>query len=339
MHNETEYDNSKILKAVLSIGQTLDVDTEYSNFIETLGLMGYTNMSVYMKDGELYKCIEVKTLKDYETFRREFNNSILQGQINGFIEIYKDSEFSKKEIKHLDVLVDCFQRAIATCLCYRKLKEEMKLRDATEKQLEEAGDDIKRLISEKQDANKEFELKLKKYTEEFEKAISRLEELASKDQMTGLYNRYQVLELGKKAFENAVLYDKDFAAIMIDIDDFKLINDTHGHLVGDQVLEILGKRLRNSVKKDDLVGRYGGEEFVVLLFCSRANAKGVGERLRGVISDNDFSLEDGTRLQITISVGIALRRYEDQTLESLIDRADQMLYKAKDSGKNKVVID
>ena len=126
---------------------------------------------------------------------------------------------------------------------------------------------------------------------------------------------------------------------MIDIDDFKLINDTHGHLVGDQVLEILGKRLRNSVKKDDLVGRYGGEEFVVLLFCSRANAKGVGERLRGVISDNDFSLEDGTRLQITISVGIALRRYEDQTLESLIDRADQMLYKAKDSGKNKVVID
>ena len=185
MHNETEYDNSKILKAVLSIGQTLDVDTEYSNFIETLGLMGYTNMSVYMKDGELYKCIEVKTLKDYETFRREFNNSILQGQINGFIEIYKDSEFSKKEIKHLDVLVDCFQRAIATCLCYRKLKEEMKLRDATEKQLEEAGDDIKRLISEKQDANKEFELKLKKYTEEFEKAISRLEELASKDQMTG----------------------------------------------------------------------------------------------------------------------------------------------------------
>ena len=339
MYKKTEHNSPKILKAILSIGQTFDVNIEYSNFIETLELIGYTNMSVHMKDGELYKCIEVKTLKNYEVFRRDFNNDILQGEVNGFIEIYKECEFSKIETQYLDVLINCFQRAIAACLCYRKLRKEIELRDIAERRLKEARDDIKRLVSENQDANEEFELKIKKYTKEFGETINRLEELACKDQMTGLYNRYQILELGEKVFENAVLHDKDFAVMMIDIDNFKLINDTYGHLIGDQVLKTFGKRLRSSVGKEDLVGRYGGEEFVVMLFCSKPNAEEVGERLRSVIADNDFSLENNVKLQVTISVGIASRRYEDQDLKSLIKRADQMLYKAKESGKNKVMID
>jgi diguanylate cyclase (GGDEF)-like protein len=124
---------------------------------------------------------------------------------------------------------------------------------------------------------------------------------------------------------------------MCDIDHFKLVNDTYGHLIGDQVLHMVAERFKRNLREVDLLGRYGGEEFVALLTevdCGRG--RDVGERLRASIEAPAFRVEDQD-VSVSISVGVA-DITDCPNLEILLDRADQALYEAKQSGRNRVGI-
>lgn len=126
-------------------------------------------------------------------------------------------------------------------------------------------------------------------------------------------------------------------AMMIDIDHFKHVNDAYGHAAGDQVLRIVADRCKRNIRGIDLVGRYGGEEFLILLPDSDIyTAQHIAERLVQTIVDIPMQTERGD-IRITISAGIACVSDDGATLTDLINRADQALYKAKHAGRNRVV--
>jgi two-component system cell cycle response regulator len=124
---------------------------------------------------------------------------------------------------------------------------------------------------------------------------------------------------------------------MIDIDHFKKINDAYGHDVGDKVLQELAKRCKRCVREIDLIGRHGGEEFVILLPETDLDASlAVGERLRNAISHSPICIGETIELNVTASIGVARKDENTPNLEILITRADQAMYIAKHKGRNRV---
>ena len=169
--------------------------------------------------------------------------------------------------------------------------------------------------------------------EERQKAYQR----SIRDPLTGLFNRVYMQETMQR---HCSIHDRDetaaVAAVMIDLDHFKRVNDTHGHGAGDEVLRQMAQVLRENVRGSDIAVRYGGEEFILFLVGASAfAATDYGERIRGAVERHVFALDKGLRMQITVSAGVALReRFEP--LDSVIRRADQALYQAKESGRNRV---
>jgi len=124
---------------------------------------------------------------------------------------------------------------------------------------------------------------------------------------------------------------------MLDIDHFKAVNDTQGHHVGDEVLKALVAKCTQTLRDTDLLGRLGGEEFAIILPESdMAAAMEVGERLRQTLSEIKISTDRGA-IQVTVSIGLAMMKAGDDTLDAIMGRADAALYKAKQSGRNKLV--
>ena len=164
-------------------------------------------------------------------------------------------------------------------------------------------------------------------------------ELATTDDLTGVSNRRVFMEELKRETSRASRYNLNFSLLMIDIDHFKWINDSHGHPAGDFVLKSLARILRNQVRQDDFVARYGGEEFAIILpETSVDGAKIVGERIRRTTATTSFSINHEKKIGITLSIGISCFPECAQTIELLIERADQALYTAKRDGRNKVVL-
>lgn len=160
--------------------------------------------------------------------------------------------------------------------------------------------------------------------------------LAITDALTGIYNRRGLFQLGEFELQRARRINRPFCAMMFDIDHFKRINDHHGHVIGDQVLHALAERCQKNSRTVDLIGRYGGEEFVILLpETNLVSAKVIAERLRQSIMDFPFATDAGG-LRITVSIGVTEAAFKD-TLNTLIERVDAALYKAKRSGRNCVV--
>jgi len=156
------------------------------------------------------------------------------------------------------------------------------------------------------------------------------------DTLTGFYNRRGFSELGRREVERSLRFGHSLSAMMLDIDQFKQINDIHGHLTGDRVLVGVTQRCAQELRQIDLLGRYGGDEFVVLLpETGVENACRVAERLCATIAAIPFSA-NSKPLQITISVGVACMQDGCKTLEDLMERADGALYQAKESGRNRV---
>ena len=166
---------------------------------------------------------------------------------------------------------------------------------------------------------------------------NRFEELAYKDPLTDLDNRRSFTEKAKTMVEYARRYGEPLSVLMIDIDDFKRVNDTYGHDVGDRLLKALADVIRRSIRSSDTAARFGGEEFVVLLpRTDEEGAKTVADRIRN--SFKEVSVDaDGERVRTTVSIGVATWRGEG-SVEEVIKKADEALYEAKRTGKDRVVV-
>ena len=164
--------------------------------------------------------------------------------------------------------------------------------------------------------------------------------LATRDPMTGCFNRRAFFEAAEVAFEAARREHRSLCCIMSDVDHFKSFNDTYGHAVGDQVIQVVARALTGGIRQVDVLCRYGGEEFCILLPGAQpAEAAEIGERLRAEIEQNAQGAVRGTAVRrITSSFGVASLYTGAKTLAELIDQADQALYRAKESGRNRVTV-
>lgn len=163
---------------------------------------------------------------------------------------------------------------------------------------------------------------------------SRVKELSLRDSLTGLYNRRVLEEI--LHLEESKRNPSTLSILVIDVDDFKIVNDTYGHPAGDRVLSVIGRILTENSRKENIVARYGGEEFAVLLTGAGIDtALQVAERLRKKLGEKEFTFS-GQRFRLSVSIGVAHNEGDVTHKESLFSRADQALYKAKRSGKNRV---
>ncbi|GAB6066495.1 GGDEF domain-containing protein [Aquifex pyrophilus] len=164
------------------------------------------------------------------------------------------------------------------------------------------------------------------------------ENLALTDALTGLYNRRVFMEIAEKELSRAMRLGQPFSILMLDLDNFKRINDTYGHDVGDIVLRHVAQILKRNLRRMDVIARWGGEEFIVMLpNTTLENAYKVGEKLRKAVEAAPVELENGKKLKITVSVGVSSFRNQ-KSLEDIIREADIALYNAKKKGKNRVEI-
>jgi diguanylate cyclase (GGDEF)-like protein len=165
-----------------------------------------------------------------------------------------------------------------------------------------------------------------------------VQSLALTDPLTGLQNRRSVFELGRIEFSRARRMQRPFSCMMLDLDHFKQVNDQFGHQAGDQILQDFATRCLNSVRDGDLVGRYGGEEVIILLpETDREIAMQVAERLATAVAEKPFKTID-SEIFVTVSIGVAALDENIPHFEALIARADQALYMAKHKGRNRVAV-
>lgn len=160
-----------------------------------------------------------------------------------------------------------------------------------------------------------------------------LNKLSNTDYLTDVYNRRYFMSLAYEEYEKSQRLNTNLAFIMIDIDNFKQINDTYGHLEGDKVIKKLTRAIKKNIREIDAVGRYGGEEFIVMILGSTVEeANDVSNRIKNYIEKNN------KRIVFTSSFGITNRKIEDKNLEDIIDRSDKALYKSKEAGKDRITI-
>jgi diguanylate cyclase len=173
--------------------------------------------------------------------------------------------------------------------------------------------------------------------EELKAALERIQELATRDELTGLVNRRHMSALLKQERQRGLRSGRTFAVATIDIDHFKAVNDHYGHAVGDEVLRNFARQAPQALRGTDVLARWGGEEFVVLLAETALSAARIGaERLRGRIAATPMAHLSGVPIRVTVSVGLTehvVGEAETQTLE----RADRALYEAKAQGRNRTV--
>ncbi len=165
--------------------------------------------------------------------------------------------------------------------------------------------------------------------------------LAAKDGLTGLYNHAYIKERLKQEIYRCRRYQYPLSLLMIDIDDFKSLNDNYGHVVGDRVLKTLSKLMQEILRPSDIIGRYGGEEFLVILPQTNSeNSLAVAERIRENIEFYKFKVHPSKKKisRVTVSIGLCVFPDHGKTSEDLIAFADESLYAAKKEGKNKVII-
>ena len=171
--------------------------------------------------------------------------------------------------------------------------------------------------------------------------IDGLCELSLKDPLTGLANRRHFRAVLEREIDRVTRSGEAALLLMLDIDHFKKVNDTHGHLAGDVVLQSVARTLSACVRPMDTLARYGGEEFAVVLpACQAAFGRVVAERIRRAVANNPIRISPGVELNVTVSVGgaFAMQWIRSSTL-LWTDRADHQLYQAKSAGRNRVSIE
>ncbi len=161
---------------------------------------------------------------------------------------------------------------------------------------------------------------------------------ATHDALTGLHNRAALLCSLNSEISRSLREHTSFGVLMLDVDHFKPVNDTRGHLTGDAVLQEIARRLNRSVRSYDVVGRYGGEEFLIILpGCTREQTRSSAERIRAAIAERPFTV-GGPAVAVTVSIGATIAPRDAQTEYEILTLADEALYKAKRSGRNRTIL-
>jgi diguanylate cyclase (GGDEF)-like protein len=170
----------------------------------------------------------------------------------------------------------------------------------------------------------------------YDKAVlfKQVQALAVRDELTGIANRRRFFEVAVRDLAAASRHDRELTVLMVDIDHFKRVNDTYGHATGDDVIRTVATRLGDQIRQTDVIGRYGGEEFALLL-QDAGPGNVLPERLRTSICDTPIETRSGN-LSVTVSIGLAFRSDDDTDIEALLSRADAQLYRAKELGRNQV---
>ena len=211
-------------------------------------------------------------------------------------------------------------------LFYRQLEEYARRVTEQSEELKALNQDLERMVGER---TRELEMSNRRLREE--KVTLQISSIT--DGLTGLYNRTYVLDRFETELAEARRYGKTLSVVMFDLDHFKRANDAYGHQVGDTVMQQVTAVIKSAIRESDLAGRYGGEEFLVVLpetDCAEAGV--VAERIRSQIQSLSWT-EPG--LKATISGGVA--EFVGETADKLLQRADSLLYRAKELGRNRIV--
>jgi diguanylate cyclase (GGDEF)-like protein len=168
-------------------------------------------------------------------------------------------------------------------------------------------------------------------------AVDKIKQVSDTDELTGLYNMRAFSAMLQRAFKQAVRYGHSMAVVMIDSDNLKQVNDAHGHDAGNRLLQHLVRCIREQLRGSDVVARFGGDEFILLL--PETNSKGaieIAERIRRAVEVSRFDVRGGDT-NVTISQGVASYPEDGGNLDIILDKADKAMYRAKQRGRNKVV--
>lgn len=170
---------------------------------------------------------------------------------------------------------------------------------------------------------------------QLEQTKENLHHLSVTDELTQIFNRRHFLAVAQQTFAVSQRNSKPFSLVLFDADDFKKINDTYGHITGDQVLKHIAKLTQGNIRAGDVLARYGGEEFIVLLpETPMPRALEVAQRIQQSLWEQPFALHKG--IYPTVSIGVATFKPTMQQLDDLLSQVDDALYRAKNSGKNRI---
>ena len=209
------------------------------------------------------------------------------------------------------------------------------LDDAIKKGFEKFPDNVFHEYEVGRLAKKFFEMK-----ENMEKSYQDLKELSFRDNLTGVFNRNYFFQAAEIEHRRQKREDNHLCLMMLDIDHFKSVNDTYGHLIGDDVLKKISQNISGAIRETDVLARFGGEEFIVLLINSNiSDGKHIAEKIRAKVAEEIFQIKDAdhsTKFNVTVSIGVSLVRKNDESINIAISLADRALYEAKDEGRNQV---
>jgi diguanylate cyclase len=201
-------------------------------------------------------------------------------------------------------------------------------------------DNMRAMVREKENLDQKTLDALSSQVDVLKKELDKARHTANTDGLTGVYNRKALDDHLQRLIERNTVSITPFSLMMMDLDDFKTLNDTYGHTVGDRMLLAFAQKCRATVRSDDFLARYGGEEFILILpGASLRNAIKKAKQVCRSVAAAKYAADDSPRadvVAVTVSIGVSAYRKGD-TAKSLVDRADQCLYKAKASGKNRVV--
>jgi diguanylate cyclase (GGDEF)-like protein len=242
---------------------------------------------------------------------------IARGKIMGAIYIENRSEenlFTEEDLKPLEY----FSSQAAVSIENAMLNDELEVR-------------VMQRTSELAQINE----RLQKEIEERKRVEKQLHRLATTDPLTGVLNRRHFFSLAKQEFDRSQRYGHQISIILIDVDHFKQVNDTFGHVAGDQLLQSVARRFSKNLRQMDIIGRYGGDEFVILLpETDQEQACQAAQRFHQIVTQKTVDTAKGA-IPLKISMGVACRN-NSEDIENLLIKTDQALYAAKEAGRNRV---